>query len=371
MALYDIFKDKARSAASAVYQGIDQGRTDLANQRVAANVAAAARPITPATVAPQTDPRQDAYNKEMLGKPMRAGRGRRKGQMVVSGGRYSGRTPDEIYAMMQKNGSGPGGGLRTGSLSQGSGIDWLKANRTTGADLAQQERNVGQTGDRFKSRPAPVMGNAGAVASTTGQQMAPKPQPMQLPVVSNPVAKFLNSGAMTPPTIAPVPSIAAKPAVMPPSPAAVAQAAPVKPPMAAAPSISTPSSMGGQMPMTAAPTSVNANPISLMQPTKVSPPPAIVTPSSMGGQMPATPRPVTTNQPAAPAIPQGLARTPAYVTPAAAPAPVAGQRVAQGPNPVNEAEKQANLKRVQAQMAAQGTAIAKAQADKRRYMTGK
>ena len=90
----------------------------------------------------------------------------------------------------------------------------------------------------------------------------------------------------------------------------------------------------------------------------------------MGGQMPAASRPVTTNQPAAPAIPQGLARTPAYVTPAAAP-PVAGQRKPQGPNPVNEAEKQANLKRVQAQMAAQGTAIAKAQADKRRYMTGK
>lgn len=54
-------------------------------------------------------------------------------------------------AVVAKTGSGPGGGLRTGSLSTSSGIDWLKANRTSGPELAQQEANVGKTGDRFKS----------------------------------------------------------------------------------------------------------------------------------------------------------------------------------------------------------------------------
>lgn len=55
-----------------------------------------------------------------------------------------------------KTGSGPGGGLRSGSVSASSGLDWLAANRTTGDALKQQEANVGNTGDRFKGGPAPV-----------------------------------------------------------------------------------------------------------------------------------------------------------------------------------------------------------------------
>jgi len=112
----------------------------------------------------------------MLGRLMRPGRGRRKGQMVTSGGKYSGRTVDEIYGKLQKGGSGAGGGLRTGSLSEGSGIDWLKANRTSGKALARQEANVGATGDRFKAAPKkvarPAMTQAPSVVDTKPMNMA-------------------------------------------------------------------------------------------------------------------------------------------------------------------------------------------------------
>ena len=95
-------------------------------------------------------------------------------------------------AVTAKTGSGPGGGLRTGSLSTSSGIDWLKANRTDGPALAQQEANVGKTGDRFKSpvekpvmpaKPAAMAGqplkktgyDPMASAFAVGGELAPKP----------------------------------------------------------------------------------------------------------------------------------------------------------------------------------------------------
>jgi len=173
---FDFVKKNVRSAASAIPSMIDQGRTDLANQQVAANNAAMQAPIQAPEVKAPSNPAQDALNNEMLGRLMRPGRGRRKGQMVTSGGKYSGRTVDEIYGKLQKSGSGAGGGLRTGSLSEGSGIDWLKANRTSGKALARQEANVGATGDRFKAAPKkvarPAMTQAPSVVDTKPMNMA-------------------------------------------------------------------------------------------------------------------------------------------------------------------------------------------------------
>lgn len=173
---FDFVKKNVRSAANAIPSMIDQGRTDLANQQVAANNAAMQAPIQAPEVKAPSNPAQDALNNEMLGRLMRPGRGRRKGQMVTSGGKYSGRTVDEIYGKLQKSGSGAGGGLRTGSLSEGSGIDWLKANRTSGKALARQEANVGATGDRFKAAPKPVarpaMTQAPAVVDTKPMNMS-------------------------------------------------------------------------------------------------------------------------------------------------------------------------------------------------------
>jgi len=202
---FDFVKKNVRSAASAIPSMIDQGRTDLANQQVAANNAAMQAPIQAPEVKAPSNPAQDALNNEMLGRLMRPGRGRRKGQMVTSGGKYSGRTVDEIYGKLQKGGSGAGGGLRTGSLSEGSGIDWLKANRTSGKALARQEANVGATGDRFKAAPKkvvrPAMTQAPSVVDMKPMNMASAVPATPQPVVTSPVTKAMSTPAVAAPQI--------------------------------------------------------------------------------------------------------------------------------------------------------------------------
>ena len=224
---FDFVKKNARSAANAIPSMIDQGRTDLANQQVAANNAAMQTPIQAPEVKAPSNPAQDALNNEMLGRLMKPGRGRRKGQMVTSGGRYSGRTVDEIYGKLQQNGSGPGGGLRTGSLSQGSGIDWLKANRTSGKALARQEANVGATGDRFKAAPKkvarPAMTQAPSVVDTKPMNMAGATPVSPQPVVTSPIAKVMISPAVATPQI---PAITPKVSVAAPMAAAQPKIAP-------------------------------------------------------------------------------------------------------------------------------------------------
>ena len=355
---FDFVKKNVRSAVSNVASSIDQGRTDLANQQVAANNAAMQTPIQAPEVKAPSNPAQDALNNEMLGRLMKPGRGRRKGQMVTSGGRYSGRTVDEIYGKLQQNGSGAGGGLRTGSLSQGSGIDWLKANRTSGKALARQEANVGATGDRLKSAPKkmarPAMTQAPAVVDTKPMNMGSAVTATPQPVVTSPIAKAMASPAVAAPQV---------PAIMPKAPV-TAPASPMRPAlpnmpnqfqppqmsMASARPAAIAAPMTQTIPMTAAPNSVNTNPINLGRMTSVASAPK------------PQPRPVAP-APTSPTIPTGLARTPSYMTPPSA-APVAGQRV-----PANDPA--AAMKRSQEQAAAQAEAKRHLEMQKRSYLGGR
>lgn len=162
----------------------------------------ATAPMLPQPTPAPVDPLQQKFNDYMLGKPMTPGRGKRRGQSVVRGGRYSGRTPDELYGVLAKE-QNRGSGLSTGSLSQGSGIDWLKANRTSGATLAAQEGNVARRGDRYDTR-------AGYQPPTTPM----KPTPMQpvspvvagvgsaVPAMEKPYTQWARDYGKTPQTAA-------------------------------------------------------------------------------------------------------------------------------------------------------------------------
>jgi len=96
----------------------------------------------------------------MKGVLMRPGKGKRASQWTASGGEFNRLTQNEIYGRLRArqnaegSGSGPGGGLRSGSLSPTSGIDWLKANGperyAASGGLKQAERNVKFTGDANK-----------------------------------------------------------------------------------------------------------------------------------------------------------------------------------------------------------------------------
>lgn len=156
----------------------------------------ATAPMLPQPTPAPVDPLQDRFNAEMLGKLMTPGRGKRRGQSVVRGGKYSGRTPDELYGVLAKE-QNRGSGLSTGSLSQGSGIDWLKANRTSGSALAAQEGNVARRGDRYDTR-----------AGYQPPVLPAKPTPMPPvvtgvgnavpPMVSSPQAAALNASPIMP-----------------------------------------------------------------------------------------------------------------------------------------------------------------------------
>ena len=129
------------------------------------------------------------YQQSRIGQRYKMGRGANRGQIVNRGGEFAGRTPDEtLGAIYNKSnptpGSGPGGGLRTGSIqsgaSQASGIDWLKANRTTGPELAAQERAVapkmtpvaGQPQPAFKPAPQSNFEAAKAAGQVTPDKIA-------------------------------------------------------------------------------------------------------------------------------------------------------------------------------------------------------
>ena len=115
------------------------------------------------------------------------GQGSNRGQIVHRGGDYAGLTPDQAMSKIYTRdnptpGSGPGGGLRTGSV-QGAGtggIDWLKANRTTGPELAAQERAVaprmnpmaGQPQPAFKPAPQSNFEAAKAAGQVTPEKIA-------------------------------------------------------------------------------------------------------------------------------------------------------------------------------------------------------
>lgn len=115
------------------------------------------------------------------------GQGSNRGQIVHRGGDYAGLTPDQAMSKVYTRdnptpGSGPGGGLRTGSV-QGAGtggIDWLKANRTTGPELAAQERSVaprmnpiaGQPQPAFKPAPQSNFEAAKAAGQVTPEKIA-------------------------------------------------------------------------------------------------------------------------------------------------------------------------------------------------------
>jgi hypothetical protein len=91
--------------------------------------------------------------------------------------------PRTAVAPMGGGGSGPGGGLRTGSVQGAKGglsgqpdysaLDWSKANRTTGDELAAQERNVAQTGDRNKMSAKDQETARMAKATTDSDPLAP------------------------------------------------------------------------------------------------------------------------------------------------------------------------------------------------------
>ena len=92
----------------------------------------------------------------MKGVLMRPGRGKKASQWVASGSEFNNLTQDEVYGRLRarqggNSGSGPGGGLRSGGLSQGSGIDWLHENGPSRYDavggINQAQRNVKFTGD--------------------------------------------------------------------------------------------------------------------------------------------------------------------------------------------------------------------------------
>lgn len=169
--------------------------------RSARTVGAAAK-IAALQTPPPLDPTMEAFQKSRIGQGSKPGRGSRRGQWVNRGGQYAGLTPDEQYgrmnaAMNPTKGSGPGGGLRTGSLSPGSGIDWLHANRTSGPALKQMERNVAQTGDRFTGSAAPASIPAPApqsVASDVASGIASMPAAKPAPGKVGGVSTFVDPG---------------------------------------------------------------------------------------------------------------------------------------------------------------------------------
>ena len=141
---------------------------------------------------PDTNPAQTAafteyQNLRNRNPSYKRGQGTNRGQLVHRGGDFAGLTPDQAMSKIYTRdnptpGSGPGGGLRTGPI-QGAGtggIDWLKANRTTGPELAAQERAVaprmtpmaGQPPPAFKPAPQSNFEAAKAAGPVTPEKIA-------------------------------------------------------------------------------------------------------------------------------------------------------------------------------------------------------
>lgn len=102
-----------------------------------------------------------------------------------------------------QSGSGPGGGLRTGSIG-GGGLDWLKQNRLTGDALRQAEKNVQATGDRNLSAPVKPPSEVVFGQQVPPSKIGPPISPGPFPVSPTPsVAALPARPIATPPAPAP------------------------------------------------------------------------------------------------------------------------------------------------------------------------
>jgi len=248
------------------------------------------------------DPNQDLdqqTQEAMKGVLMRPGRGKRSSQWVAGGGEFSGLTQNEVYGRLRArqntdgSGSGPGGGLRTGGLSQESGIDWLHANGPSRYDavngINQAQRNVKFTGDAsvmskpdkalFDKAAADKEAKAAADKAAADKAAATTTAPAMPDILNTPVGQTAKPAI--PPMIA-RPAEPAKPVGMAPPGAPNYQAPPVSaaPAPAAPPVLAKPQSTTAAAP---APAPVNPDPLA---PAAPNPYPALARPQTAAAPPP-------------------------------------------------------------------------------------